>query len=88
MVSQKVVITDPVGLHARPVGVLVDVATKFTAEVSFRCNGKEASLNSVLRVMALSVDEGDTVEVLAHGADEQDALDAIVVAMTERGLIG
>lgn len=88
MVSQTVVITDSVGLHARPVGVLVDVATRFTATVSFRCNGKEADLNSVLRVMALSVGEGDSIEVLAHGEDELDALDAIMAAMTAKGLIG
>ncbi len=87
MVSKKVVITDSVGLHARPVGVLVDVATKFNSEVSFRCNNREASLSSVLRVMALSVGEGDTVEVLAHGDDEQDALDAVIAAMVERGLV-
>ncbi len=87
MVSQKVVITDPVGLHARPVGVLVEVAIRFNAEVSFRCNNKEASLNSVLRVMALSVGEGDSVEVLAHGDDEQDAIDAVIATMVERGLI-
>ena len=38
------VVSDPVGLHARPATILVNQASKFTSNIKLVYNGKEVNL--------------------------------------------
>lgn len=70
-------ITDTLGIHARPAGLLVKEAAKFTSEITIRGNGKSADLKRLLAVMGLGIKKGDTVEVTAEGSDEAAAVQAL-----------
>ncbi len=67
------VITDEVGIHARPAGLLVKKAKELDSKVSISCNGKSADATKLMAVMSLGVKKGMTVEVSVSGGDEEKA---------------
>lgn len=87
MASFKAIITDPVGLHARPASVTVAAAAKFASDITIAAKGKTGNLKSIMNVMALGVKQGDEVTITANGADADAAVVAIKEAMAKNGLI-
>ena len=77
-------ILNEAGLHARPAGVLVKAAAKFAAEISLEFKGKKANAKSVIHVMTLSVKKGDEVKIVAQGADEKEALEAMALLIAAK----
>lgn len=67
-------ITDEIGIHARPAGMLPKKAKAFESSVTIAKGEKEAALTKLMAVMALGVKHGDTVTVKAEGADEEAAI--------------
>lgn len=49
------VITDPAGIHARPAGLLVKEAGKFTSKLTISKGAKKGDLKRIFGVMALGV---------------------------------
>lgn len=71
------VITDPAGIHARPAGLLVKEAAKFSSAISIAKDSKKGDLKRIFGVMALGVKKGETVTITCEGADEEAAAAAI-----------
>ncbi|MDN0074714.1 phosphoenolpyruvate--protein phosphotransferase [Crenobacter sp. SG2303] len=69
------------GLHARPSALVQAAAKPFAARVEVRFGGRSAKAASVVGLMRLGTDEGDTVEVSAQGPDAAAALAAVVAAI-------
>lgn len=67
------IITDPAGIHARPAGLLVKEAAKFTSKITISKGGKEVDLKRILGLMGLGVKQNDKVFVKCEGEDEQTA---------------
>ncbi len=67
-------ITDEIGIHARPAGMLAKKAKAFESSVTIAKGEKEAALTKLMAVMALGVKHGDTVTVKSEGADEEAAI--------------
>lgn len=65
-------ITDEIGIHARPAGMLVKQAKECTSEVTVNCKGKSADAKKLMMLMALGVKQGDEVTVEVSG-DNEDA---------------
>ena len=80
MKTIRLVITDPVGLHARPASMFVETANRFEAEIRL-CNltAPENWVNakSILGVLTCAVKNGDEIEVQAEGTDEDAAAEAL-----------
>ncbi len=85
MVSQKVTIKNPTGLHLRPAGILCKEAMQFKAHVSFRYRENTANAKSVLSVLGACIKSGDEIELVCDGEDEKEALAALIAAI-EGGL--
>ena len=85
MVSQKVVIKNPTGLHLRPAGILCKEAMQFKSLITFRFRESAANAKSVLSVLGACVKSGDEIEFFCEGEDEQEALKSLVRAV-ENGL--
>ena len=66
-------ITDPNGLHARPAGLLVREAQKFSSAVKITRGEKSADLKRLFALMGMGVKCGETVEVAVEGEDEDQA---------------
>lgn len=73
MTQFQYTITDPNGLHARPAGVLVKEAQKFSSSVKLTRGEKSADLKRLFAVMGMGVKCGETVEVTVEGDDEAQA---------------
>lgn len=85
MVSQKVVIKNPTGLHLRPAGILCKEAMQYKALITFKYRGNIANAKSVLSVLGACIKSGDEIEFVCEGDDEAEALNAMVAAV-ESGL--
>ena len=66
MVSQKVTIKNPTGLHLRPAGILCKEAMKYKASVTFQFKDTTANAKSVLSVLGACVKSGDEIEVFVY----------------------
>ena len=89
MVSQKVAIKNPTGLHLRPAGILCKTAmqykSKITVHKELRHEEITANAKSVLSVLGACIKSGDEIEFVCTGEDEEDALKGVVAAV-ENGL--
>ncbi len=85
MVSQRIVIKNPTGLHLRPAGILCKEAMEFKSLITFRFRENTANAKSVLSVLGACVKSGDEIELMCEGEDEEEALKALVTAI-ENGL--
>ena len=85
MVSQKVVIKNPTGLHLRPAGILCKEAMQFKSLITFNFRDNTANAKSVLSVLGACVKCGDEVEFVCEGEDEEEALKTLIEAI-ESGL--
>ena len=70
-------IKDELGIHARPAGLLVKEAKKFSSKVTITKDGKSAEATKLMAIMALGVKKDQTIEVAVEGADEDAAYDAM-----------
>ncbi len=77
MVEKKVVITCPIGLHARPATELVDIAKKCGCAVTLELNGKTANATSIINIMTLGATGGSEINVICEGENEQAVLEQI-----------
>ena len=83
MKSFNYVITDEVGIHARPAGLLVKEAKNFTSKITIKKGEKEVDATRVMAVMALGVKQGETVTIKVEGDDEEAAAEAIQKFLSE-----
>ena len=67
-------ITDEVGIHARPAGILAKKMKEFQSVVTISKDGKSAEAKKLMAVMGLGVKQGQTVTVTVEGADEETAV--------------
>lgn len=77
MKSFDYTITDEVGIHARPAGVLVKEAKKYESKIVVKLGGKTAEATKLMAIMGMGVKKGDTVTVEIDGADEDTAVNEI-----------
>lgn len=85
MVSKKVTIKNPTGLHLRPAGELCKTAMQFKAKITSSFEGGTSNAKSVLSVLGACVKSGDEIELICEGEDEEEALKKMVEAI-EAGL--
>lgn len=76
-------ITDPVGIHARPAGMLAKKAAGFKSTVTVIKGEKKADTRRLMALMGLGIKCGETITVQAEGEDEAAAAEAIQAFLTE-----
>ena len=81
MVSKKVIIKNPTGLHLRPAGVLCKEAMQFKSLITFNFRGGTANAKSVLSVLGACIKSGTEIELVCEGEDEELALKTLVDAI-------
>lgn len=72
------VINDPLGLHARPAGLLAKLAKPYTDTVITVTKGdKTVKASQLMKLMSLAAKNGDEVVVAAEGPQEEEAIAAL-----------
>ena len=71
---------DPLGIHARPAGLIAKLAKEYAdPSIVFSYNGKEAKATSLMKLMSLGVKQGAEITITAEGASE----DTAIIAMSQ-----
>jgi phosphocarrier protein HPr len=84
MIKTSTTINNKLGLHARASAKLTKLAGGFACDVHMSRNGRRVNAKSIMGVMMLAAGMGSEVEVEADGADEAQALAAIVALIDDR----
>ncbi|MCM1103426.1 MAG: HPr family phosphocarrier protein [Clostridium sp.] len=62
------------GLEARPIAVLVQIASQFDSKIYLEAEGKRVNAKSIMGMMSLGMDAGEDVTIEADGEDENAAV--------------
>ena len=65
------------GLEARPVALLVQVASQFESDIYIESGSKRVNAKSITGMMSLGLDNGEKVKVTTNGDDENTAMEGI-----------
>ena len=86
MLKQRYTVTDELGLHARPAGLLVKEAQRFQSEITLTVEGRDvsASAKGLFGLLGLEIVQGDVIVLCAEGSDEQAALAAVGAVIEQR----
>jgi phosphocarrier protein FPr len=89
--SQEIIIPNPVGLHARPSAVLAQLAKKYESTIRIHRGSDSANVRSVVAIMGMEVNRGDTVTLEATGPDAEAAIaelaEAVRTGLGEEGAV-
>ena len=77
MIEKTLTVTNKLGIHARPAGLLVKEAKKYESKITVARGVRKADLKKLFAVMGLGVKQGETVTVDVEGADEEAAAAAV-----------
>ena len=77
MINKEITIRLENGLEARPVALLVQVASQYESSVYLESGDKKVNAKSIMGMMSLGLDLGEKVNVVIDGADENDAMKGI-----------
>jgi phosphocarrier protein HPr len=78
MESQKVIILNKTGIHARPASMFVKAAAGFKSDINIYKGTSKASAKSLINILALGLAKDSELEITASGEDEKDAVKALV----------
>lgn len=78
MVSKKVIVLNPKGVHLKPAGFLCNVALEFQSQITLCVNNKQVNAKSVLGVLSACIKYGNEVEIVCNGVDEEIALQTMI----------
>jgi len=59
------------------VALLVQTASKFTSRISLVLQEKTANAKSIMGIISLNMQEGQTISIVAEGEDAHDAIQAL-----------
>ena len=76
-IGKEMAIVNKLGLHARAAAKLVELASGFESTIRIYRDGREADAKSIMKVMMLAASKGAHIEVVAHGGDAAEAVEAI-----------
>lgn len=79
MKTLRYTIRDPLGVHARPAGLLAKTARSTDSEVTITKNGASVSADRLLSLMGLGIKCGDEITVTVTGGDEDASLETMRV---------
>ena len=84
MITKKIKIQLKNGLEARPVAVLVQVASQYDSRIYVECENKKVNAKSIMGLMSLGLSAGEEVVVSIDGDDETNAMDEIEKYLSAR----
>ena len=77
MISKSMTINIQKGLEARPVALLVQVASQYESSIYVEIQEKKVNAKSIMGMMSLGLNAGEEVTVIAEGTDENAAVDSL-----------
>ncbi len=76
-ITREFVLTNKLGMHARPAAMFVKIASRHESEITVEKDGEKVNGKSIMGLMMLAAGCGSKLKVTAHGANAEKALDEI-----------
>ena len=73
-VSKELLVTNKLGIHARPAALFVKVASKFQSEITVEKDGEQINGKSIMGLMMLAAGQGSRLRIIAEGPDAEGAV--------------
>ena len=73
-VTKELVVTNKLGIHARPAAMFVRTASKFDCEIFVEKDGERVNGKSIMGLMMLAAGPGSKLLVCAEGEDAARAI--------------
>lgn len=77
MISKEVVISNQVGLHARPATFFIQKANEYKSSIWVEKDDRRVNAKSLLGVLSLGIVKGTAITIIADGTDEEEAVAAL-----------
>jgi phosphocarrier protein HPr len=77
MVIREVLINNQVGLHARPATFFIQKANEFRSSIWIEKGERRVNAKSLLGVLSLGIVKGTTINIIADGSDEVEAINTL-----------
>ena len=74
----KYVVSNPLGVHARPCALLAQCCVNYKSEILVHSNENSAEGRNVLALLALQIKYGDTMHITIEGIDEEEAYENVL----------
>ena len=78
MYSKDVMVQNQVGLHARPATFFIQKANEFRSSIWIEKEERRVNAKSLLGILSLGIIGGTQIKIIADGADEQAAVNALL----------
>lgn len=78
MFSKEVEVQNQVGLHARPATFFIQKANEFKSSIWVEKDERKVNAKSLLGVLSLGITKGTTINIIADGVDEEEAVTTLV----------
>ncbi|MGE5632936.1 MAG: HPr family phosphocarrier protein [Caulobacteraceae bacterium] len=77
MKEARLVLSNELGLHARPAAMFAKTAAKYNSSITLKGKNRSANAKSLLAIMSLGLEKGDEMTVSAEGPDEEECINSL-----------
>ena len=78
MYTREAVVNNQVGLHARPATFFIQKANEFKCSIWVEKDERRVNAKSLLGVLSLGIVKGTTINLIADGVDEKEAVEGLI----------
>jgi phosphocarrier protein HPr len=76
-VIKELVVSNKLGVHARPAAMFVKIASKYESDIFVEKDGERVNGKSIMGLMMLAAGPGSRLKVIANGGDAQSAVNEL-----------
>jgi phosphocarrier protein len=80
-IVRSIIISNPLGLHARPAAVFVQTASRYSCNVEVERGDIRVSGKSIMGIMMLAAEQGAEIVVTVDGDDAEECLKALTIVL-------
>jgi phosphocarrier protein len=77
MIEINLILTNKLGLHARPASDFTKLATGFKSKITLMAKGKTVDAKSILMVLTMGIRQGELLSITAEGPDEVECIEVL-----------
>ena len=77
MIEVNLILTNKLGLHARPVADFTKLAAKFNSKITLVGKDKTVDAKSILMVLTMGIKQGEQLTIIADGTDEIECIEIL-----------
>lgn len=74
MVSSKVTVINPQGLHMRPAQIFVTTLMPYKCDITIHFKERKINAKSIMHLMGAAIKQGSEIEIECSGEEENEAL--------------